>query len=120
MSKTIDLDKLRAYQRAFVKERDWEKFHSPKNLAMALAGESGELLEIFQWLSEKESFSVARDAKLATQVRHELADIFYYVARLADVLEIDLEEAFWEKMRLNEKKYPVAQSKGSARKYTEF
>ena len=118
--KNLDLSKLYAYQREFVKEREWERFHSPKNLAMALAGEAGELVEIFQWLTEEESFRVLDDPKKAQQLRHELSDLLWYVTRLSDVLGVDLEAALWEKLSLNEKKYPVDRSKGNATKYTEF
>ncbi len=116
----LDLKKIRDYQRQFVKEREWEKFHTPKNLAMALTGEAGELLEIFQWLTEEESKSLSTDNKKSEALRHEIADIFYYLLRLCDVTGIDLETAFWEKAKLNEKKYPPDLARGSARKYTEY
>lgn len=116
----MDISKIRETQRSFVKERDWEKFHSPKNLVMALAGETGELLEIFQWLSEKESFEIMKDSKKGEAVRHELADIFYYLCRLTDLLGVDLEKAFWEKLELNKKRYPASLVKGTAKKYTEL
>ncbi|NBV51148.1 nucleotide pyrophosphohydrolase, partial [bacterium] len=103
--------------RSFVTERDWDQFHTPKNLVMALAGEAGELLEIFQWLSSEQSAEVMKDPKTAIRVRHELADIFVYLLRIADKLEINLEEAVLEKLQLNEQKYPVKLSKGSAVKY---
>lgn len=107
-------------QRAFVKERKWEQFHTPKNLSMALAGEAAELMEIFQWLSQAESRAVMKNPEKAKAVSHELADVFYYLLRVADVLGVDLEEAFWEKMRHNAKKYPVKLSKGNAKKYNEL
>lgn len=106
--------------RSFVTERDWEQFHNPKNLVMALAGEAGELLEIFQWLSCEQSTGVMKDPKTATRVRHELADILVYLLRIADKLEINLEEVVLEKLQLNEQKYPVKLSKGSAVKYTDL
>jgi len=106
--------------RSFVTERDWDQFHTPKNLVMALAGEAGELLEIFQWLSSEQSAEVMKDPKTAIRVRHELADIFVYLLRIADKLEINLEEAVLEKLQLNEQKYPVKLSKGSAVKYTDL
>lgn len=106
--------------REFVRARDWEKYHDPKNLSMALAGEAGELLEIFQWLSPEESTKVMQDPKTATQVRHELADIFVYLLRLSDKLEVSLESAVCEKLALNEKKYPIHLSKGIATKYTQL
>jgi len=107
-------------QRAFVRARKWDKFHTPKNLSMALAGEAAELMEIFQWLSEAESKKVMKQGTKATAVSHELADVFYYLLRLADTLGVDLEQAFREKMRHNEAKYPVKLSKGNAKKYHEL
>lgn len=116
----IDLAKLVEFQRAFVNERRWKKFHTPKNLSMALAGEAAELMEIFQWLTSSQSKSVMKDPKKAQAVAHELADVFFYLLRLSDVLEVDLERAFWEKMRHNAEKYPVHLSRGNATKYTEL
>jgi len=120
MKKKLDLEKIVDKQRRFARARDWDQFHTPKNLSMALAAEAAELLEIFQWLTEEQSKRVMKQGKSAEAVRHELSDIFYYLVRLADVLGVDLEKAFWEKLRLNEKKYPVARAKGSARKYNEL
>ena len=91
--------------RAFVAEREWEQFHSPKNLAMALAGEAGELLELFQWLSEDESRNLPDEAKQA--VAFEIADIQIYLATLSDRLGIDIGPAVAEKMKLNAEKYPA-------------
>jgi len=113
-------DKLQALIRDFVRERDWEKFHSPKNLAMALAGESGELIELFQWLTPEESAQIMQSEKSAEQVRDELADVLFYCLRLADVLSVDLEAAVLAKMRKNAAKYPVALAKGRAVKYTDL
>jgi NTP pyrophosphatase (non-canonical NTP hydrolase) len=119
-SKSLDLEKMVEFQRRFVKEREWEKFHTPKNLAMALAGESGELLELFQWLTESESHAIMEDPRKAEAVRHEISDILFYLLRLTDLLGVDLEAAFWEKQRLNESRYPADRVRGSARKYTEI
>lgn len=107
-------------QRAFVNERKWKEFHTPKNLSMALAGEAAELMEIFQWLSAAESKSVMKNPAKAKAVRHELADVFYYLLRLADILDVDMEQAFWEKMRHNQAKYPIKLAKGNATKYNEL
>jgi dCTP diphosphatase len=107
-------------QRAFVNERKWKKFHTPKNLSMALAGEAAELMEIFQWLSGAESKTVMKTPAKAKAVEDELADVFYYLLRLSDVLDVDLEKAFWEKMRHNQEKYPVKLAKGNAKKYNEL
>lgn len=120
MAKVLDLDRIMAEQRKITEERDWQQFHTPKNLTMALAGEAGELLEVFQWMKEEESFKVMSDEKKALAVRDELADILYYAIRLADVLQIDLDQAFWDKLQRNVKKYPVHLSKGNAKKYTEL
>jgi NTP pyrophosphatase (non-canonical NTP hydrolase) len=116
----LNVSGLLKLQRAFVKQRNWEKFHTPKNLSMALAGEAAELMELFQWLSAAESKGVMKSSAKATAVSHELADVFYYLLRLADVLDVDLEQAFREKMRHNEAKYPVKLAKGNARKYSEL
>ena len=120
INQSISLEKIFARQRQFAKEREWEKFHTPKNVASALAVEAGELLEIFQWLNENESKNIMKKQSSATKVRHEIADIFYWICRLADLLEVPLEEVFFEKMLLNEKKYPISHARGNARKYTEF
>ena len=103
--------------RRFAAERDWEQFHSPKNLVMALTGEAGELAEIFQWMSEEKSRTAGHDPSTAQAVRHELADVLLYVVRTADVLGVDLNEAVFEKLRLNGEKYPVAAARGSSLKY---
>jgi len=92
---------------AFRRERDWEQFHSPKNLASALAVEAAELLERFQWLTEEESRLVAQDATTAQPIKDELADVLLYLVRLASVLGIDLNEAATEKLAANAQKYPV-------------
>jgi len=103
-----------------VAERDWEQFHNPKNLVMALAGEVGELTEIFQWLTSEESAAAMRDEGRAGEIRDELADVFAYLIRLADVLNVDLERAFTEKMVKNARKYPVETARSKAAKYTKL
>ncbi len=107
---------LQRQYRQFVAEREWEQFQSPKNLVMALAGETGELTEIFQWLTEEQSSAVMGDESRAAQVRDELADVFAYLIRLADVLGVDLEQAFAEKMIKNAHRYPIETARGSAAK----
>jgi dCTP diphosphatase len=119
-AKPIDLEKILAHQRTFVRDRDWEKFHTPKNLAMALSGEAGELVELFQWLTAEESTQITQNPDKATALRHELADVFFYLLRLTDHFGIDLEAALWEKFEQNAKKYPVELSRGHAKKYTEL
>jgi NTP pyrophosphatase (non-canonical NTP hydrolase) len=97
---------LAALLRAFDQARNWEPYHTPKNLAMALAGEAGELLACFQWLTPSESADVMHDAAIAASVESELADVAQYLIRLADVLGVDLAEAARKKIRLNEKRFP--------------
>lgn len=119
-SEALNLERIRSAIRTLVEERDWQKFHTPKNLTMALSGEVGELCEIFQWLTEDEAQSIQSDPKKAEQLRDELADIFYYTLRIADVLSVDLEAAFWAKLNKTRKKYPVELARGNATKYTDF
>ncbi|TCN32121.1 NTP pyrophosphatase (non-canonical NTP hydrolase) [Kribbella orskensis] len=104
--------------REFVHEREWERFHSPKNLVRALAGETGELLAEFQWVDEEASWSAREDGELRAHVSEEMADVAIYLNRLADVLQIDLDQAINAKLTLNTSRYPVGQSKGRATKYT--
>jgi dCTP diphosphatase len=113
----IDVRSLSSELEKFADDRDWAKFHSPKNLVMALTGEVGELNEIFQWLSTDESSLVANDPNTSVAIRHEIADVFLYLVRLADVLGIDLNDAVCEKLRINAEKYPSESVKGSAKKY---
>ena len=109
---------LRDALRAFATERDWDQFHSPRNLATALAVEAAELLEPFQWLTEKESGALPPEKMPA--VADELADVLLYLVRIADKLGIDLLAAAAAKLHRNEIKYPAQRVKGSARKYTEY
>lgn len=113
-----DLDTLREAVRRFAAERDWDRFHSPKNLASALAVEAAELLEPFQWLTEEQSRSLS--AEQAEAVRKEMADVLIYLVRLADQVEVDLLAAARDKMAENAQKYPVEKARGSARKYSDF
>jgi len=113
----MNLDNIRERLKKFAEERDWDQFHSPKNLSMGLAAEAAELLEIFQWLTEEQSEDVVKNEKEMALVREEIADVFIYLVRLADKLEVDIERSLWEKIELNEKKYPVRLSKGNATKY---
>lgn len=98
--------------------RDWNQFHSPKNLSMALAKESAELLEIFQWLTEEQSYNL--DEKKHEHLKEEIADISIYLLRLCMKFDINLEDAIYNKLDKFEKKYPVEKSKGNAKKYNEF
>lgn len=113
-----DIEKLQRRLQAFADRRDWNQFHSPKNLSMALIVEAGELAEHFQWLTQEESFSLSAD-KLE-KVGEELADIFVYLVRLADRLGIDLPAVVDRKIELNERKYPPDLVRGSAKKYNEY
>lgn len=112
------LERLRAQLATFAAERDWDQFHNPKNLAMALAGEAGELVEHFQWLS----FEQAADLPAATreEVALECADVLLFLLRLCDKLGIDLAAAADRKLELNAKKYPVEKSRGKATKYNKL
>lgn len=112
------VDDIRQRLRKFIADRDWQQFNSPKNLSMALIAEAGELVEHFQWLTDKQSKELDEDQLKA--VSHELADVFIYLLRLADELNIDLIKATNEKMVINNKKYPAEKVKGSANKYTYY
>jgi len=112
------LEHLKTRLREFVAARDWEQFHSPKNLSMALSVEAAELLEQFQWLTEAQSRSLTDERR--TAVEQEIADVQIYLVRLADSLGIDIGKAVAAKMELNAKKYPVEMARGNAQKYTDF
>ena len=113
----MDIEATQRQLSEFAEQRDWNRFHSPKNLAMALAVEAAELMEPFQWLAEQESRQLhERPAELA-KVREEIADVLIYLLRLADQLDIDLDLAVQEKMRKNAEKYPVSLARGNAVKY---
>jgi dCTP diphosphatase len=106
-SELINVSKLDAALQQFADERDWNQFHSPKNLAMALTGEVGELVEIFQWLTEDQSQQVASNTDTARAVRDEIADVLLYLVRLSSVLGVDLNEAVTHKLQSNAMKYPA-------------
>lgn len=112
------LDALRERLRGFVRERDWEQFHSPKNLAMAMIVEAAELVEHFQWATEQESRELSPEKR--AKVEQEIADTFIYLLRLADVLGVDIIEAAHRKMSLNAEKYPAEKVRGRNDKYTEY
>lgn len=99
----------------FIKQRDWEQFHDPKNLAISLNLESSEVLELFQWTKDNEI-----NKNKITNLKDELADVYYWLLLLADQYEIDIEKALEEKMKKNEEKYPIDKSKGNSEKYSEF
>jgi dCTP diphosphatase len=113
-----DLAELKLRVREFVAERDWDRFHSPKNLAMALSVEASELVELFQWLTEAESASL--DGERKRRAAEELADVLWFLVRIADRLDIDLLEAAEAKLGQNAKKYPVERVRGQSKKYNEY
>ena len=112
------IDALKKRVREFADERDWDQFHSPKNLSMALIAEAAELVEHFQWLTEEQSKNLPPE-KLQ-EVEQELADIFIYLIRMTDKLGVDLMDAAFKKIRINEAKYPAEKVRGKAKKYTEY
>ncbi|MFC7380647.1 nucleotide pyrophosphohydrolase [Sphaerisporangium rhizosphaerae] len=111
-----ELEGLTERMRRFARDRDWEQFHTPKNLAMALAGEVGELLAELQWLTPAEASEVMADPEAAARLRSEIADVTLYLVRLADVLGIDLVTAGHAKLDESDKRYTVEDYRGSARK----
>ena len=113
-----DLESLRDALREFARERDWDLFHTPKNLAAALSVEAAELLEHFQWLTPGQSAELTSEARAG--VREELADVLLYLIRLADKLDVDLIEAAQAKLAINARKYPADKARGNARKYSEL
>lgn len=104
----------------FAAEREWERFHTPKNLVMALTGEVGELSELFQWLTAEESSTVADHPARRLRIEEEIADVLIYLLRLADVLDVDLVAAVEAKLRTNAERYPVDASRGRAAKYSDL
>ena len=111
MSELKAIDKIKN----FIQQRDWEQFHDPKNLAISLNLESSEVLELFQWTKDNEI-----NKNKITNLKDELADVYYWLLLLADHYEIDIEKALEEKMKKNEEKYPIDKSKGNSEKYSEF
>lgn len=112
------LEQLQAYLRQYAADRDWDQFHSPKNLSMALSVEAAELVECFQWLTEEQSGQLTEQQQAA--VADEIADIQIYLARLADKLGVDIVAAVKQKTQKNEAKYPAEKLRGSSKKYTEY
>jgi NTP pyrophosphatase (non-canonical NTP hydrolase) len=114
----VTLQQLKKRHADFVKDRDWNQFHIPKNLSMALAVEAAELMEKFQWVDNAQSWDVVKTER--TQIEHEIADVLCYVVAFANACNIDLATAFENKMRHNEAKYPVDKAKGRSDKYTAY
>lgn len=118
-ARAADLDGLAAALRTFADDRDWAQFHTPKNLAMALVGEAGELAAVFQWLTPEQSADLG-DPELVVRVRDELADVFLYLVHLADVVGVNLLEVAEAKIKRNEQRYPIELSRGRAGKYSDL
>ena len=116
----VTLGELKERIAGFAKARDWEQFHAPKNLAMALASEVGELMEHFLWSDNLESRQLLDDSDKRAQVAEELADVLIYALRFADVAGLDATKAILAKMERNEERYPVEKAKGSSAKYNEL
>ena len=114
----LTIHQLTESLRDFAQERDWEKFHTPKNLVLALVGEVGELSAEFQWLDEHGSRHLSSEQQ--HQVASEIADVASYLFRLSDVLGIDLAQAVTDKIQINSIRYPIEKAKGSAAKYTTY
>jgi dCTP diphosphatase len=117
---TTTIAELRSRLQTFVRERDWEQFHSPKNLSMALAAEAGELMEHFLWATPAQSNSVAADPKKRREIADELADVVIYALEFANITGIDVAAAIEAKMAANAKKYPVEKARGRSEKYNEL
>ena len=117
---TATISDLKTHVLAFVRERDWEQFHTPKNLSMALAAEAGELMEHFLWATPEQSRAVANEPAKRGKIADEIADVVIYALEFANATGLDLAAAIEAKMASNAKKYPVEKAKGRAEKYTEL
>lgn len=115
----LDLKTIKEKLRKFSKERDWDQYHSPKNLAMAMSVEVSELLEIFQW-SNDGGMEKIEDKETKKQIEEEIADIFNYLVKFVDLMDLDLEELSLEKIKKNDMKYPVNKFKGKSDKYNKL
>lgn len=119
-SKSQDIEALKLQLREFAVARDWEQFHSVRNLILALAGEVGELAAEFQWISDEDIANALQDSNKRESVGSEIADVFIYLLRLSDITGIDLAEELKKKLAINEERYPADKAKGSAAKYTAY
>ena len=115
----MELNELQKVYLDFIKKREWEEFHTPKNLVMALSSEVGELTDLFLWSNSKDSYQILSTAR-SEKVKEELGDVFLYLIRLAQVLDVDLVDLGHRKLAKNALKYPVDLSRGNAQKYTEL
>lgn len=118
MPEFTSLNDVKQFLRDYARARDWEQFHAPKNLAMALSVEASELMEIFQWLTTEQSQQLNDSQR--QQVKEEMADVFMYLVRMADVMDIDLLQACEQKAVINDRRYPAEKVKGSAKKYNQY
>ena len=119
MDQNTNIESLKTYIQQFCSDRDWDQFHSPKDLAIGVSTEANELLELFRFKSEAEIKEKMSDPAFRIKFEQELADVFFFVLRLAQKNKVDLTQAFFNKMKLNSEKYPVEKSKGSNKKYNE-
>lgn len=117
---TTTLAELKSRVLAFVRDRDWEQFHSPKNLSMAMAAETGELMEHFLWATNESSRAIAADPAKRAKIADELADVVIYAIEFANMTGLDISAAIEAKMAANAKKYPVEKARGRSDKYTEL
>jgi NTP pyrophosphatase (non-canonical NTP hydrolase) len=115
----VNIEKLKERVRHFVRERDWEKFHNPKDLAIAISVEAGELLELFQWMKGEELEDIRENETFMKNIERELADILNYCLVMANALELDLSRIVLDKIKENEIKYPKEKFRGTHRKYSE-
>ena len=115
----LNLEKISERLKKFSKDRNWEQYHSPKNLAMALSVEVAELVEIFQWSNDGGTKEI-KDPETRKQIEEEIADIFNYLVKFVDLMDIDLEKISLEKIQKNDEKYPVEKSKGKSEKYNKL
>ena len=113
----MDISAIQEKLSIFSNEREWDQFQSPKNLSMGLVREAAELLELFQWLTEQQSIDIVNSEKQMLLVREEIADVFLFLVRLADKLDVDIEKAALAKIKINAIKYPINLSKGNMEKY---
>lgn len=113
----MDISAIQNELRTFVSDREWEQYHTPKNIAAAFSVEAAELLEIFQWMSEKDQETLKESDETLEHIKEEFADCMNYLLRFADVLDIDIEKSLWNKIEKNKHKYPIESSKGKYVKY---
>lgn len=117
---TVTIQMLKDKIKAFARERDWEQFHTPKNLSMAIAAEAAELMEHYLWKDGNESMEILKDARRRNEIEEELADILIFSLEFANICQLDVATVIEKKMKANARKYPVEKAKGRADKYTEL